>query len=222
MKPSIQSSWFTHATKGMVNKFFLKEAQGLEHVPGSGPFILAANHISVPDSWVLGLALIKRYNREVRFISHDDIWWGKWFTSKVSPTLGLLLVDWRSPSNVLKEAKKVLENNWVVGIHPEGVRNQDTFALCLGKTGVARLALETGVLVVPAGYFGPPIATLWDVVREFVFKRNRSKIIFGKPMDFSGYKERPITKELLYRVTDMVMIEIGKLANKKPRLHTNT
>ncbi|MAG29071.1 hypothetical protein CL632_02915 [bacterium] len=221
MHTSIQSKWIIQSTLWIFNGFFLGKVLGKENVPSKGAFILAANHVSIPDSWLLINILLKKHEREVWFISRDDIWWGTWFTSKVvSPLLGsLLLVDWRNPKQVLDQAKEILKRGWVVGIHPEGTRNTDPKALCLGKTGAARLALETGLPVVPAGYFGPSISTLWDVFYEFALKRNRAKIVFGKTMDFSEYKNKEITRDLLYEVTDKIMIEIGNLSNKKPRLH---
>jgi 1-acyl-sn-glycerol-3-phosphate acyltransferase len=203
----------------VANAFFLKEAFGVENIPEAGPFILASNHISIPDEWVMNNVVYPISREPIWFIARDDIWWGKWWVEVIKNSFALLIVDWRKPSAVLDEAEKILYNGGVVGVYPEGTRNLDPEALALGKTGIARLALATGAPIIPVGYFGPPIATAWDVVKNFVLARNTVTLHFGKALHFSEQKDKPITRELLYEITDNIMIEIGKLCNKRPRLH---
>jgi len=150
----------------------------------------------------------------------DDFWLGEKWSNFIGPRLAGIIVDWRNPSKALKKAHEVLSSGGIVGIFPEGTRNPDQQALCLGKTGVARLALSTKAPVVPVGYFGPKIATTFDVIKNFIFKRNLARIEFGKPLDFSEYYGKTIDRKLLYKVTDKIMIEIGALCDKRPRLHT--
>lgn len=181
--------------------------------------ILACNHISVPDEWVMAALVYRKIRKPVWYIARDDYWWGPRWTHLLKDAFATLLVDWRNPSAVLEEAEAVLGEGGIVGVYPEGTRNTDPRALALGKTGVARLALVTGAPVLPVGYFGPPIATVWDIVKNFVFKCNTASLTFGRPLDLSRHYHEPMTRQLLYRVTDEVMIAIGKLCNKRPRLH---
>lgn len=203
----------------MVNGLFLKEARGLRHVPRKGPFILASNHVSIPDEWVMANVVYAHSREQVRYLARDDYWWGPWWTRWLEGMLGTLLVDWRNPSQVLKQAEVVIRGGGVVGVYPEGTRNTDGRALALGKTGVARLALATRVPVIPVGYTGPAIATVWDVVREFALKRNTATLAFGPAVNLDAYRGKPITRELLYRATDCIMAAIGRLSGKRPRLH---
>ena len=86
-------------------------------------------------------------------------------------------------SGALLSAKKVLGEGGLFGIYPEGTRSHDG-RLYRGKTGVARLALETGVPVIPSAVVGtdvvaPPGKTFGSFTRPVVR--------FGKPLDFSRY-----------------------------------
>lgn len=202
-----------------VNALFTNSIEGIANLPLAGPYILAANHESMPDSWVMSNIIFASQNTKVWFIARDNFWFARWWVRLVGPLLGSLLIDWRSPAKVLDKALAVLRRQEVVGIFPEGTRNPDKRSLVLGKTGVARLALEARCPVVPVGYIGQPIESVWDVFKIYVWKRQKSRIIIGQPIDLSAYYDKLITRELLYEVTDKIMIEIGKLCGKKPRLH---
>jgi 1-acyl-sn-glycerol-3-phosphate acyltransferase len=203
----------------IFNALFLKEAVGVSNVPLKGPFILASNHISIPDEWVMVQVIYKHTKQPIWFIARDDYWWAPWWTKFLKNAFATLLIDWKNPSQVLEQAKDSISKNNIIGIYPEGTRNLDPKVLAIGKTGTARLALATGVPVIPVGYFGPPIATVWDVVRNFVLKRNTVSLHFGQAIDLSEFKDKPVDRKLLHNATDKIMVEIGKLSNKKPRLH---
>jgi 1-acyl-sn-glycerol-3-phosphate acyltransferase len=202
----------------IVNKLFLGSAKGLENIPKS-PFILACNHISIPDAWLISNLVKSKIGQSTWFIARDDFWFNRRFTRYISKKLGALIIDWRHPSKVLNPALKILQKKGVIGVFPEAARNSNTKILLKGKTGVARLALWTGYPVVPVGYYGPPIASTLQVAKNFALKRNLSKIIFGEPLYFEKKNNSEITKQDLYNTTDNIMIKIGKLCNKRPQLH---
>ncbi|MBI2637171.1 MAG: 1-acyl-sn-glycerol-3-phosphate acyltransferase [Parcubacteria group bacterium] len=201
---------------------FLRKAEGLGNIPAQGPFIFASNHVSIPDQWLLGTLSYLQNRVPVWFVARDDYWWGPWWTKPLRNWFATLLIDWRAPAKVLKQAAAALARNEAVALYPEGTRNADPRSLALGKTGVARLALATGAPVIPVGYQGPHITSAADAIREFLFKRNTAAIAFGKPINLAGYRSTPVTRELLYEVTDRIMVEIGKLCAKRPRLHECT
>ncbi|MBI2051126.1 MAG: 1-acyl-sn-glycerol-3-phosphate acyltransferase [Parcubacteria group bacterium] len=180
---------------------------------------LRTGWITFPLEWVLAALVYRKIRKPVWYVARDDYWWGTWWTKPIKNALATLLVDWRNPSAVLKEAERVLEQGGVVGMYPEGTRNTDARALALGKTGVARLALASSAPVIPVGYAGPSIATVWDVIREFAFKRNAATLSFGRAVDLSACYGKQVTRELLYRATDDIMAAIGALCGKRPRLH---
>lgn len=202
-----------------VNKLFLQKAEGLDNIPKSGPYILACNHVSVPDEWLLANLVLRRDRRKLWFIARDDYWFTKAWGRFVSKLMCVLLIDWRVPSAVLTHALELLKAGEPVMIFPEGTRNFDRESLVLGKTGMIRLSLAARCPIIPAGYEGPNITTTWEGLGH-LFKHTQAIIRFGAPLDFSAYYKQTITRELLYKLTDKVMVEIGKLCNKKPRLHT--
>ncbi len=210
--------WLGRLSAPLVNRLFLKKLSGLDQVPRSGPYIIASNHISVPDQWLIANQIVGRDHRLVSYLARDDFWFTRSWSRLMARLFSALPIDWRVPSAVLDEAKTVLKDGGVIGIFIEGTRNFDPESLVLGKTGAVRLALAAHCPIVPVGYIGPEIVTLLIGSKNLI-KRNLASIHFGKPLDFSSYYNQPITRELLYSLTDEVMIEIGKLCNKKPRLH---
>ena len=125
---------------------------GLDHLPRTGPVILASNHLSFADSVVIPVVV----PRKVVFLAKSDYFTGgglrgavsrAWFTG-----LGMLPVD-RDDSKAalasLDTALEVLDRGEAFGIYPEGTRSRDG-RLYRGRTGVAHLALTAGVPVVPA------------------------------------------------------------------------
>ncbi len=220
MVKSVQDFYITKILTRFFDWLFIERFEGAEHMPPKGPFVLASNHVSFPDAWLYGNHFSIHRKDQLWFLSRDDVWWGRWWSQRIIPRIGGIIIDWRNPAAILEYAyTEVLKKGWVVGVFPEASRNPDPHTLCLGKTGAVRLALQYNVPLIPAGYFGPNIKTLWDTIREYIFKRNRGRIIIGKEIDLSKYRNKPITKELLHQATDDLMIAIGKLCDKRPRLH---
>ena len=97
------------------------------------------------------------------------------------------------------------------GIYPEGTRSHDG-RLYRGKTGVARLALETGVPVIPVAVLGT------DVVAPPGKKFGtftRPGVRFGKPLDFSRYEGMENDRYILRAITDEIMYEIMQLSGQE-------
>ncbi len=129
---------------------------GVEHVPGRGPALLAANHRSYFD--VVALALVaSRIGRPVRFLAKREVFDAP-VVGQLARALGGIPVDRGSRSDApLREARRALEAGEVVVILPQGTipRGRDFFEPELkGKTGTARLAAMTGAPVVPVGIWG--------------------------------------------------------------------
>jgi 1-acyl-sn-glycerol-3-phosphate acyltransferase len=108
-------------------------------------------------------------------------------------------------------AKKILGAGELFGIYPEGTRSHDG-KLYRGKTGVARLALETGVPVIPVAVVGtdvvaPPGKKFGSFTRPLVR--------FGKPLDFSRYEGLENDRYILRSITDEIMYEIMQLSGQE-------
>ena len=129
---------------------------GREHLPTTGPVIVAANHLSVLDSFYLALAA----RRPVTFLAKREYFerpgpvgrLQRWFFL----SLGQIPVDRRGgteASSALRRAVEILEDGGAWGIHPEGTRSPDG-RMYRGRTGTVRVALITGAPLVPVAISG--------------------------------------------------------------------
>jgi 1-acyl-sn-glycerol-3-phosphate acyltransferase len=105
----------------------------------------------------------------------------------------------------------VLGKGELFGIYPEGTRSHDG-KLYRGKTGVARLALETGVPVIPVAVVGTDVVA--PPGKKFG-RLTRPVIRFGKPLDFSRYEGLEGDRYILRSVTDEIMYEIMRLSGQE-------
>ncbi|QIK76869.1 lysophospholipid acyltransferase family protein [Nocardioides piscis] len=193
---------------------FRPKAYGLANVPQEGPAILASNHLSYADWLFMPLTLTRR----VTFVAKAEYFTTPgikgWFQKKFFSGAGQVPID-RSGANAaegaMRSAKRILESGELFGIYPEGTRSHDG-RLYRGKTGVARLALETMAPVVPCAVVGT------DVVAPSgkVFGRwTRPVVRFGPPLDFSRYEGMENDRYILRSITDEIMYEIMRLSQQE-------
>lgn len=186
------------------------EVTGLEHVPDAGGAIIAPNHLSVIDHFVVGSALPRR----ITYVGKAE-YMDSWKTKHLFPALGMIPIDRGGGSaadRALTSAARLLESGELFGIYPEGTRSRDGL-LHKGHTGVARLALRTGSPIVPCGLQGTdevqpadtPVPRLWRTMR----------VRFGRPIDVTRYADRSDDRLLLRQITDEVMYEIGNLSGQR-------
>jgi 1-acyl-sn-glycerol-3-phosphate acyltransferase len=184
--------------------------QGREHVPETGPAIIASNHLSFSDSIFMPLMV----KRKVTFVAKAEYFTGKgikgWLVKMFFLGTGTIPVDrsgGRAAQAALETQLRVLREGNLAGIYPEGTRSPDG-RLYRGKTGVARLALESGAPVVPvvmlnADEIQPPGKVLPRI--------RRVRIRFGPPLRFNRYAgmagdrfvERAVTDEIMYELMDL-------------------
>jgi 1-acyl-sn-glycerol-3-phosphate acyltransferase len=182
---------------------------GLEHVPSTGGAIFCPNHTSVIDSFFLPFALPRR----ITFVGKAE-YMDSWKTKYIFPALGMIPIDRGGGSaseRALDTAARVLEAGEFFGIYPEGTRARDG-RLHRGHTGPARLALRTGVPIIPVGLKGtrdiqPPDA---KVPKPF----RRAEVHFGRPIDASRYQHRADDRLVLRQIIDEVMFEIRSLSGQ--------
>ncbi|GAA3425753.1 lysophospholipid acyltransferase family protein [Streptosporangium sandarakinum] len=180
---------------------------GAEHVPASGPAILASNHLSVLDSTFLPLVL----PRQVRFVAKAEYFTGNPVTAAWMRATGQISIDRQSPTaaqDMLDAAARVLRGGELFGIYPEGTRSPDG-RLYRGKVGVAWLALETGAPVVPVGMIGTDKVL---PIGASVPKLGRIGIRIGKPLTFTGSATSARDRR---RVTDEIMTAVQELSGQE-------
>jgi 1-acyl-sn-glycerol-3-phosphate acyltransferase len=193
---------------------FRPRVEGAENVPGTGPAILASNHLSYADWMFMPLPLPRR----VTFVAKAEYFTTPglkgWFQKRFFSGAGQVPID-RSGATAaegaLSSARRILEEGDLLGIYPEGTRSHDG-RLYRGKTGVARLALETMAPVIPVAVVGT------DVVAPPGKKFGtftRPSVRFGKPLDFSRYEGMEKDRYILRAVTDEIMYEIMQLSGQE-------
>ena len=193
-----------------VRKLWVKEVKGLENLPKESPFIIAANHSSYMDHLIMSL-LVEHLDRKIHVLAKkehfDNIFKNIWHTY-----IGAIPLDReKGGKRTLKLAVKALKEGKIIGIHPEGTRSL-TGKLQKAKTGVARLALEAKVPVVPIGLIGT-----FEILPKgkYIPKMKKAAMNIGKPMHFEKYYNKRISKKILREVTTDIMKEIARLSRQK-------
>jgi len=185
-------------------------AEGLENIPKRGPVILAANHLSFMDSLFIPLYL----RRRVVFLGKADYFerrTTRWFVK----LLGVIPVRRESGPGAeaaLRTAVAALQEGKVIGIYPEGTRSPDG-RLFRGKTGVARLALATGVPVVPVVVFGT--RDLQPPDKKMPRLSGRIRVVYGAPLRFERFEGKERDRFALRSVTDEIMYEIMHMSGQE-------
>jgi 1-acyl-sn-glycerol-3-phosphate acyltransferase len=187
------------------------KVSGLDNVPSTGPVILAANHLSMVDSFVLPLPL----RRQVYFLAKSEYFVHP-VTRWVMTGFNNIPVDrsgGRASLMAIDAAVPVLRAGKALGIHVEGTRSPDG-RLYRGRPGVAKLALDTGATVVPTGLVGTErIHTTGQWMPRVPWKGPR--LMFGEPLDLSPWAGEKVDSRVLREVTERLMREIGKLTGQE-------
>jgi 1-acyl-sn-glycerol-3-phosphate acyltransferase len=186
---------------------------GRTNVPRSGPVILASNHQSFIDSIFLPLSV----RRRVTFVAkaeYFETWKTAWFFRAVG-MIPLKRGGGSASQRALAAAKDVLMAGGVLGIYPEGTRSTDG-RLYRGHTGVARLALQCGAVVVPVAQSGTARVQPIGVMVPRPFKAVGIKL--GPPLRFSapaGADGDGLAAAELRRITDEIMQAIASLSGQE-------
>jgi len=163
---------------------------GLEHLPASGPVILAANHVSYPDFVLLEQAAVER-DRYVRFLCRHDVW-SVPLVGRAMDRMKHVPVDREAPAAAYLQARRLLREGDAVGVFPEAGISWSWTVRSL-MPGVASLARETGAPVVPVAIWGSQ--RLWSVglpdargrkPRPSLRRRRRVDLSFGEPLTFGA------------------------------------
>lgn len=190
--------------------------EGLPNVPAQGGAILASNHLSVSDQLFLGAVV----NRQVHYWAKEDYFnmpgvKGKLFAGLMHG-LGTIPVHregGRAALYALDAAVPVLQSGELVGIFPEGTRSPDG-RLYRGRTGVARLAMQAGVPVIPVGILNTQKIQPKGHTTPKLAALGKSDVIirFGLPLDFT---DRGDDMSSMRAITDEIVTEIQKLSGQE-------
>ncbi len=198
----------------LLKLLFRPWVKGLDNVPQDGAAILASNHLSFSDSIFMPVMVPRR----VSFLAKSEYFTGTGLKGRLTAMFfrltNQLPMD-RSGGAAsklsLQAGRDVLADGGLLGIYPEGTRSPDA-RLYRGKVGVAKLALQTRVPVVPVAMIGTekvqPIGKRLPNIR-------RIGIIFGQPLDFSRYYGQEEDHAVQRAVTDEIMYELMRLSGQE-------
>src|SRR5687767_3100114 len=159
--------------------YFRLRRIGLEHVPKTGPVLMAANHRSFSDPFVIGCCL----GRPLHFVAKVELFDKRWKAWLLLALGAFPICRGESDEEAMETARVILERGGVVGIFPEGTRVRPG-PLGEPKRGVGRLVLETGAPVVPVSIIGTEdIRRGWRIRPRRVTVRCGRVLTFPRPLD---------------------------------------
>ena len=207
--------WLKHVFIGpwlwIYNRPFTR---GLDKPPADGPVIFASNHLAVMDSFYFPLV----YKRQLTFLAKKEYFTTpglvgaiqRWFFSSVGQ-VPIDRADKGSQEAALQTALRVLEKGDALGMYPEGTRSPDG-RLYRGKTGMARIALESGVKVYPVAMIN---TNKVNPIGSWIPRPYRCGVIVGDPIDPAEFKDAGDDYQQARALTDRVMEELAKLSGQE-------
>jgi 1-acyl-sn-glycerol-3-phosphate acyltransferase len=200
--------------------------EGIKNIPSEGAAILASNHLSFSDSIFLAVAVPQK----ITFLAKAEYFNSPGIRGKLTAAffksagqVPVIRSGGSAGMSAINTAVDLLRSGHLVGIYPEGTRSPDG-RLYRGKTGVARMALEAQVPVIPIAMFNTEKVQPIGRVRPNLNVNVGMRI--GKPLDFSRYYGmeedrfvlRSLTDEITYKIMELSEQEyVDKYAPRIPR-----
>lgn len=198
----------------VLRLLFRPWVKGLDNVPAEGAAILASNHLSFSDSIFMPVMV----PRPVAFLAKSEYFTGTGIKGRLTAAFFRLTNQLpmdrsggAASAQSLNAGMDVLKKGSLLGIYPEGTRSPDG-RLYRGKVGVARLALQARVPVVPVAMIGTDKV---QPIGKRVPNIRRIGMIFGEPLDFSRYYGMEDDRLIQRSVTDEIMYELMRLSGQE-------
>jgi len=192
--------------------FTKRDWHGQENIPTTGGVIVAANHLTYLDPLLFG-HFVYATGRAPRFLAKSSLF--------EVPVLKYVFKGanqipvFRGTADAalaLSAAVEALQSGECVLIYPEGTATRDPECWPMkARTGVARLALSSGVPVIPCAQWGPQQILKYKSKRLRLLPRKRIQVVAGPPVDLSAYTGRPQDAQTLREVTELIMSRITEL-----------
>jgi 1-acyl-sn-glycerol-3-phosphate acyltransferase len=198
----------------VLRLLFRPWVKGLDNVPAEGAAILASNHLSFSDSIFMPVMV----PRPVAFLAKSEYFTGTGIKGRLTAAFFRLTNQLpmdrsggAASAQSLNAGMDVLKKGSLLGIYPEGTRSPDG-RLYRGKVGVARLALQARVPVIPVAMIGTDKV---QPIGKRVPNIRRIGMIFGEPLDFSRYYGMEDDRLIQRSVTDEIMYELMRLSGQE-------
>jgi 1-acyl-sn-glycerol-3-phosphate acyltransferase len=216
---------FTKTFGQLLRLFYFRAwTKNMKSIPRKGPAIIASNHLAVIDSIVLPIVVW----RKIWFIGKKEYFQSdtlkhrlqKWFFTSVS-VYPVDRAGGKAAEDALNVGRRCLEKGYLFGIYPEGTRSPDG-RLYRGHVGVAKLALEKRVPVVPVAMIGSREA---QTPGQGIPYPKRVGCVFGARLSFEKYYsvfdeavlngDGDKQHEIMREVTDEIMREIQRVSGQE-------
>jgi 1-acyl-sn-glycerol-3-phosphate acyltransferase len=189
-----------------------RDWRGKENLPATGGALIVANHYSFFDPISLGHYVVAN-GRIPRFTAKAGVFknpvLGRWFRAagQIPVARGS-----RDAVKALLAAQDAVKRGETVVFYPEGTMTKDPDLWpMVGRTGAARIALRTGVPVIPVAQWGAQEVFAPYSTKPSFFPRKTLKVVAGPPLDLSPWAGRTRDRNAEQEVTDLIMVEITKL-----------
>ena len=207
--------WLVKAVLAPILRvLFRPYVTGAHHLPQDGAAVLAGNHTTFLDNFMIPLVVPRR----VTFLAKSDYFTAGGLKGRLQKHffrgVGMIPLDrsgGKASEAALGTGLTVLRRGELLGLYPEGTRSPDG-RLYRGRTGIARIALEAGVPVVPVGLIG--MFALQPAGR-LVPRLGRVEVRIGKPLDFSRYAGMQDDRFVLRSITDEIMYALMVLSGQE-------
>jgi 1-acyl-sn-glycerol-3-phosphate acyltransferase len=179
---------------------FRYRARGLERVPADGGYVLAANHLSNADPWPLGMALFP--HRYLRFMAKAELFWFP-LGAFISSCGAFPVRRGERDTEAVKTAIRLCREGHIVVMFPEGTRREKGLRkkhTARWRSGAARIALEAGVPLVPAGIAGT----------DELSRLGRLRVAYGDPIALGDLGSMPL-EDAAHAATDRLSAAIAEL-----------
>jgi glycerol-3-phosphate dehydrogenase (NAD(P)+) len=174
--------------------YFRLQRIGTHHLPKEGPLLLAPNHRSFSDPFFMGVCI----RRRLRFVAKVELFDKRW-KARLLVALGAFPIRrGEADEQAMETARIILEQGGAVVIFPEGTRVRPG-PLAEPRSGIGRLALETGAPIVPVAIKGTE-----DIRAGWRIRPRKVRVRFGRPLTFPRPVGDPATPALAREVTARV------------------
>ncbi len=165
----------------LMRAMFRVRVEGIEHLPASGPAILAFNHVSFLDGPCVAITTAWKRRRATRFLVAIEIFDLRFSGSLMRLFRQIPIRRGTGDADALGEAIATIRAGALSAIAPEGhVNPHPSDGLQRIRTGVARIALPTGAVVVPVGIWGTQVRMPKEGVRWGSLRRPRLAMVYGE------------------------------------------
>ncbi len=195
---------------------FRPKVTGLRNVPTNGAVIIASNHLSFSDSIFMPVVV----PRNVTFLAKSEYFTSPGLAGFIKKltfiALGQVPIDrsgGKRSEAALLTGLRLLKEGHCIGIYPEGTRSPDG-RLYKGRTGIARLAIESGAPIIPVAMFNTAEI---QPTGQVVPKVRRVEMVFGEPIYLDGDSTDQV---LLRTLTNQLMEKIAQLSKQEYVSHT--